>query len=382
MIAYNTHDLDANATCTEAEKWWKKGLLTAEQRQAIRTHYNSHFYTPNVFLRICLAVLSWILICAMLGIGVIFFDPNNRLGTGVLLVFFGGVLFTALEYYIREKKYYQAGIDDALLHMALTLTIVGVCLLFPEVFDDPLPYFLIAFPMLLIGAIRYVDKLATVSSFACAIAILFLACLEIGGILKNIIPFVLMAFTGGTYGLVRKNKEKEELRFWTECLQVVEFMSLFLLYLAGNYFVVREGNELLLSSDTVAFSFLFYLFTLAIPVVYIYFGLKNKDRLMLWAGLLVVVLSVLTFKYYFNPTHNPVSITLAGAFLVIGSYLAIRYLKKGHAIYSYKEDDEQAFANAEALMLAQSFGTPAQTPEKDFQLGGGQFGGGGASSDY
>ena len=117
-----------------------------------------------------------------------------------------------------------------------------------------------------------------------------------------------------------------------------------------------------------------------------FYGLKQKDKVLLWMGLLLVALSALTFKYYFSLGHPEISLTIAGIVMISIAYLSIRYLKTDKHHITFKEEiDEDNFLklNAEALVMVQSFTQPitiTNTSAEDF--GGGGFGGGGSGSDF
>ncbi len=385
LIAYNTQWLDALKIQEQVHQWQKKGWISPEQGQAIQGQYPVGFYTPNVFVRVVLAVMCWILSASVFGLlGVaLFSEVNSTEGIGIILLLFSGGVLAGLESIIKGGKHYQSGLDDALLYMALCASITGLCLLFSN-FDEPLVYFLLTFPVLLFGAIRYVDKLIAALAFLCLGGILFLALLKLGEWMKIVLPFIFMAFSGATYYWFHRSQQRESLRFWHDSLSVLEAVSLVLLYLSGNYFVVRELSDLWFGVTGVPGAFLFYLITAAVPLVYIFFGLQHKDQLLLRTGLLLVVVAVFTFKYYFSLGHTEVLITLSGAFLVALAYFSIQFLKKGHPVYTYAEDesDDQGILNAEAVLITQSFGGATTLPRQDTLYGGGQFGGGGAGGNY
>lgn len=388
MIAYNTQWLDALSVKEQAGKWYKKGLITQPQWQEIQARFVSGFYSPNFFVRIGLFFFCWILTSStfgLIGVSLISAISDDELGAGIVLLLFSGLLFFALERFIKDQKYYCAGIDDALLYMALSSGIGGLCLCFEPFLENHVTlYLLLSLPILIMAAIRYTDMLLTCLSYLCAMGILFLVA-ESNNFTRIIISFLCMLFSGAVYIIIRKNKAREELRFWADCLMIIEACSLITFYLSGNYFVVKELGESLFPGYTIPLAFLFYVFTAIMPLVYVFVGLKNKDRLILRIGLIMVAVSVLTFKYYFSLGHHEITLTIAGAIMVAVAYLAIRILKKNVYGLTYKEDlsseDSPGYFNAEALLVAQTFG-PQLTPEKEFEFGNGKFGGGGAGGNY
>ena len=142
----------------------------------------------------------------------------------------------------------------------------------------------------------------------------------------------------------------------------------------------------LAEGEDIPLAFIFYALTALIPIGYIFMGLKNKDKVSLWIGLLLVAVAVLTFKYYFSLGHPEVTFTIAGTIMILIAYFSIRYLKTDKHGITFKEDvDEDNFlkTNAEALVIAQSFSQQVHSPQQaNNDLGGGDFGGGGSGGKY
>lgn len=386
MIAYNAAWLDALSVKAQAGKWFKKGWLTQAQWQHTQSQFSTGFYTPNFFIRIGLFLFTWIMIASVFGlVGLTMMGAfESQAGSGFICLLFSGSLFFLLEMFIKEKNYFQAGIDDALLHMATGLAVSGICLLAEPILNDHfIVYILVVLPLFVAVTIRYVDRLGAFMSYISVIAVLFLA-LEPFSLTRAMIPFACLVFSAITYFQIRNIKKRESLRYWLGCLEIVEACSLILFYLSGNYFVVKELGQMLFPGYDLPFSLLFYILTAIIPLVYVYAGLKNFDRLLLRLGLIMIALSVLTFKYYFSLGHHEITLTVAGALMVGLAYACIRYLKKSTTPYTYQEevsDDTPSLSQAESLITAQTFG-PSVSPEKGFDFGGGKFGGGGSGGSY
>lgn len=414
ILAYNADWLDKNSILETVETWHKKGWLTDAQQQAAQAQNAVNFYSPNVFVRIGLAFFTYIAIMGVLSVISIAafaaFEDNFQ-AWGILLLVVGGGLLGLLELMVLNR-HYRSGIDDMLLYIGVGFLIGGLCMLITpsRVFDySPeantmnwwLTYAILALAVFAVGAIRYTDRLLTVHACFAALTLVALAYVKIaraimGGEDASFqtallgLPFLGMLFAAATYYFVRKYKPQHRLRYWTGCFQVLEVLSLGIFYLCGNYFVVQSlyvslmYNGLAEESASLPMGWLFWLVTAMTPLAYLYFGLKNKDRLLLWMGLIVVAAAVFTFKYYFSLGHHEVTVTLAGAILVALAWFSIRFLKKGHPQFTYEDDSESkpALLNAEALVVAQSFGTPQTVPDQSLQFGGGDFGGGGAGGNY
>jgi peptidoglycan/LPS O-acetylase OafA/YrhL len=125
---------------------------------------------------------------------------------------------------------------------------------------------------------------------------------------------------------------------------------------------------------------LFYAFTLCIPLLYIFFGLKKRDRLLLVTGLLALAFSIYTYKHYFSWLTVSQELTLAGALLIALAGIVIRYLRQPRYGISDEPARQRRFSDLEALVAAQVIQQPA--PQDGINFGGGNFGGGGAGERY
>lgn len=385
MIAYNPQWLDGLTIRRQANQWFGAGFIRNEQWNAVQTQFPVNFYTPNFFIRVGLFTFCWVLVASvfgLIGIGLIDVLKDSETGVGVVCLLFSGSTFAALEFVIREKKHYRSGIDDALLHLGLILAITGISFVFSSVLHHSVWYFLLALPLLVAATIRYTDTAVAVASYGCLAGIFWLL-LTSNPFTTRLIPFAGMLFAAGTYFGGQRYQEREALRFWEDCFFMLKASSLLLFYASGNYFVVDEIGKMLLPGYSVPLSGLFWLFTAAIPVGYVYTGLKKKDRLLLQVGLLVTALALITFNYYFIEGYNEMVLTTTGLVLVAGAYWCIRLLKQPAFGLTYEKNEslsEPVIDNAGAAILAQTLSP--DVPEPGVKFGGGQFGGGGAGGNY
>jgi hypothetical protein len=387
MIAYSSQWLEALQVRRQAARWHRKNLIGTAQYEAILAAYPVGFYTPNVFVRIGLAIFCWVLVSSAFGIFSLFIlDSGSEVAFGVGLLFFGGGLLVALESIISAKHHYRSGIDDALLYVALGCFISGLCLLIPGLDENFLSFCVLALPVLTVGAVRYIDKLVTVLAFLCLSAVVFLTILEIGSVGRLVLPFVLMAYAAAGYLLVRRLKGRPKLRLWSACLDVLEGLCLITFYVSGNYFVIQVLSEAMFDQPDVPMAFVFYAFTVVVPVAYIALGLGQRDRLLLRAGMVLLVLTVLTFQYFFSLGHPEILVTVAGAALVIFAYVVIRLLKRGNLLFTYTQDVEEPEEDQEleSFVINETFAKSVQSQASvgENPFGGGQFGGGGSTGNY
>jgi uncharacterized membrane protein YgcG len=218
--------------------------------------------------------------------------------------------------------------------------------------------------------------------------ILFYEFYNLGGIFQQIIPFIFILSFIPTYLFIKRLKKKTVLKFWYNNLLIVEFLSLLFIYAAGNYMVVRELSVELMDlyledGNDIPFAFIFYALTVLIPMGYLYFGIKNKDIVLLRVSLIVLAFSVFTFKFYFSLGHPEITFTLAGITLLITSIALLNYLKIMRGGFTRENilTEKWSNLNAEAFIISQTMGGN-QVGAASTKSGGGEFGGGGASGSF
>lgn len=384
MIAYNTEWLDALLTKDAAEDWCDEELISEETEQAIKAHYPSRFYSPNVFARIGLAVFSFILIYAVLGLGFLAAGPQSEEGIFSFGIFWGVVLILALELWIiRSLRHFGSGIDDMTLYIG-TVTLIGsIYVVFPFSFEM-LPYCCVAWPFLVAGSIRYLDRLMTAAAFGCSFLIVLLSVSEIPKLALYLLPFSGMLFSAAAFFFARRAQRREGLRHWAGQFTVIELLALPSFYASGNYFIVQQSGNAWFEIAQPPIAWFFWAFTFGVPVLYVFWGLRQKDRIFLDIGIACAAAAVFTFRFYHHVLPLAWACTVIGAILALVAYFSIRYLQKNAGAYTYTPDaNKLLLQDLEEQIIAQTIAVQSpHTPAPNDTFGGGDFGGGGAGGDY
>jgi hypothetical protein len=395
MIAYPKEQLDRIKIMNQATNWFKNKRISETTYDSIRNSHTPDLYNPNLFIRI--GMLIFTLICLSAGNSIVFlltgFFDSSTTGFSIRFIIHGLLMYALLELLIKEKKLYRAGIDDAILYTSLSFILTGIVNLLSDSnrseVDEILVVCCIALPFLAVATIRFTDMLLAALSFGCLFTIFFITIAKTGESSKYTLPFLIMLAAGAFYFVAKKIKAITATHYWENSLQLIEILSLLLVYFAGNYFVVRTLSEELFNlniaeGEDIPLAFFFYAYTILVPLGYLFYGLKNKDRLPLYVGLATIAISVFTFKYYYSLGHHELTLTIGGSVLIAVAWASIRYLKTPKYGITYLEDsdnDNRGILDAEALILAQNFSNPLN-PEKGAPTGGGKFGGGGADGNF
>lgn len=386
--AYNENDLYNLAVVKEAKRWSRQGLIEEKQLAAIQENYISSFYHPNLIIRILLFVATLLALSGVSGFLGLMISSAGESVYPVACVIYGVASFIFLDkVFIGNNHHYKSGVTEGMLYHACGFTICGILWMFDFNQYSVLYTCFIVFSLV---AFRYIDLLTTLCAVLSFAAILFFTCYDAGGIFQQIIPFVFILAFGAMYFFAKKIKGRPSLKFWSLSLLVIEGISLLFIYIAGNYLVVRELSVNLMDlyleeGQDIPFAFIFYGLTIIIPAAYLYFGIKNKDVVLLRVSLIVIAFSVFTFKYYYGFGHPEISLTVAGAFLLGITLYIFNYLKIIRNGFTRENHLAEKWGNLnlQAFIVSQTLGGNQAVASDSMETGGGgSFGGGGSTDSF
>jgi hypothetical protein len=385
--AYNIEWLHNLEVVKEAKRWFKQSMIDAVQFASIGENYKSELYHPNFLIRILLFVASLLALSGITGLLALMIADADENVIFIACIIYGLISFFVLEkVFIQSNKHYKSGVTEALLYHACGFTLGGLIGLTD---GEEHTIFVFSICIFTFTAIRYLDLVTTLAAFASLMGFIFYEFYQMGGIFRNIIPLVLIICFTPLYFYFHILKKNRSLSEWHYVITLVEALSLLLIYAAGNYFVVRELTLDLMDlyleeGQDIPYAFLFYGLTILIPLVYLYFGIKNKDIVLLRVSLFVFAFSVFTFKYYYGFGHPEISLTIAGALLTGGTLALMNYLKIIRYGYTRENllQEKWDTANIQAVLISQTMGGNEIVAHDEFKGGGGGFSGGGASGDY
>jgi hypothetical protein len=378
--AYNERWIENLHILNTADAWFFQKQITKEQFEEAEKAFPQEFYRPGIFVKIGLFFFT-LIACSFASGFVSLFIIGNGSGANISAVSYicmAGFIFF-LEYLIKQKKLYHSGVDNALLYAAIGATVIPFFSLFDNL--QVWQYCVIMFAVSFAATLRYADLLTAAGSFFLLICLLgdLMMKFPLG---KAVLPFAVMILSAAVYILVKRDKST----YYHDCRKLIEVLSLTTFYLGGNYLVVREGNALLNDlnlpfAPQIPFAPLFYIFTLSIPILYIFFGIKRHDRILLILGLLTFAFSVYTYRHYYSHFTLAQGLAIAGTCMIFLSVSLIKFLHTPKHGISDEQEGKRKLANLEALVAAQHLG---QTPQQadNVELGGGNFGGGGSGEAY
>lgn len=389
MIAYKSQDLDNMSIQEQAATALEKECITDAEHRAIVEAYPHRLYTPHILMRAGLFILTSIIIIFSFGLFALLTIDSRETGISILSILFSIAAYVVLEVMVHEKKHYKSGMDAALMWW----TSAGILLAVGFITDGNLDmsgWSLTVLILSLVFTLRFADVSMSIMAHLSFLALLFSNISYLGTAGRIMTPFLLIGASFGVYLLAGKLSRIHTYRHYTRCLEVLRVCGLLTLYLSGNYFVVREvSNEMfhlgLAPGESIPGGWIFWTFTVVLPPLYIYLGVRKKDRILICTGLLLIAAIVFTIRTYHSVAPIEVAMTFGGVIMIALAYGVIRYLRvPKHGFTAIGTDEKHAMERmqVESVIIAQSFGHTGQPAEGGIEFGGGSGSGGGASGQY
>lgn len=387
MIAYNKTWLANLRVKKTVQKNLSQGFITDAEFVAISQKYPIGFYSPPVLARIGLAVLTFIIIVFADCLLSFMMVSTRIIDSFGWLFFLGAFSYFILEVIVNTKLHYRSGVDDALLFISGCLFTGGFFMMLSGIESGThyLPLCALIFLLTFFFSLRFTDMLMSTVCCLSFFAFIFFGWEKIEAIGLSTVPFIIMAVSAFIYWLSYTYQKK--FQDYEDCFGIAQIVSLLTLYAAGNYFIVQSlSNEINGSVKPISFGAFFWVWTMLLPFVYLWFGLKRKDSLLLRTGLLLIAAAVATFRTYYHVLPTDVALTIVGVLLLGVVYLIMKYLKIPKHGFTYADLNEANIMDKlkiESLIVAQTFShTPSAPADKGVKFGGGDFGGGGSSGGF
>jgi len=390
MIVYDKKWLENLILQEQADSLLKGGFINKDQKRLIEKELPSFKIHYNILIRIGFFLLG-VLLYFSIGGAISLFGYNISLSgyLDVCCYIFSFVGLVGSEFFARNN-YYRHGLDEAFIFGTILNAGIAVAI---STHGDNLAVSIVVTIVSLILYLRYLHLLSVLIFYLALTLTVGYIIIDFREAVKAILPFFMIFFSIGTYYFCRNLINNLTETFYHNGILLVKSISLMLLYLSGNYFVVREFSAFLIEnyyyeeSPEIPFAWFFWCFTFLVPVFYLFYALKNKQRVLLWIGLLCLCFSFYTFRSYHHVLPPEVALTLGGLILFVIAFVSIKKLKNKESGLTFKPDrilNSNTFLNAEALIIASTFGMKPEvkSTESPMEFGGGGFSGGGSGGSF
>lgn len=390
LFAYDLNALERRETAIQSKMLAKRKVITEEQNSQIQKVFVSDFYTTSITVWILLFLATFVGIITILGPMVYIAFTNNisddSLGIFAMLLGLSFLIFNEF-WLIRVNKHFRSGLVDALFITGVGFIVGGAA----AVYDlELLSVLFLSFAFSTIIAIRYLHRFALLCSIYLVCSIIILACSYGGSSIHGLIPFIfIVVFTVLFFAATRLQKRYRHVAF-EDHFTLLRAACLLLIYLSGNYFMVLSvGYELLgvsySSVEDIPMSGFFLTYTIFIPLLYLFLGIRFKSILFVRIAVLILALAIFTIHVIFELLAIEVFLTLCGGLMIAVSLVLLNYLKviKNGFTRDKLLDDKWNSEDLSAYIISQtSLDTSTNIPQDQTDFGGGNFGGGGAGSSY
>lgn len=365
------------------------GLISVDEYKKLKEIYPAGFFRPWIIWVIGLFLLTFLMASFAGGLLSLLFSETHIIESFIWPLILGIGSYFALEALVKQNHYYRSGIDNALIIITAGLFIGGFTWMLYTINSHSNHFTLISLFTCLISiylTLRFADILMSAVACASALAFVFFGWQDVM-LPAAVLPFVMMLASAGIYWFCIKKHNHIGAQYYQTCLDVAQIVALVALYLSGNYFVVQQlGGELMGAKPgtPVPFGFIFWIWTILLPIAYIARGVQKKDVILLRTGLLLIVGAVFTFRNYYHILPAETMLTIGGIVLLAISIVVIRYLKTPKHGITYADLNRRNIMdnlNIESIIVGETFAKTTAAPINN-RFGGGSAGGGGSSGDF
>ena len=398
MRAYSASSEETLRARNLLKDWAGEGFLTQAQYQPMEQETACDLRRTNIFLRLVLFFFSLIILGGAMGLFfAVFFSHPSEKTTGVFLLIFAAISYGAAELAVSQAKLYRYGIEEALLVCSVGFLCMGLELAFfggifsvRHSMESLVPAAGIIASMLI--WLRFGLHYAFLGAM---ILVLWLAYSWTSSPVGQHL-IVVAVYAVGLIA-VAALRSGDRFTFLDLGYSVAEALLCFGIYVAINLqlssvdLLVPWSGGLRSSSEfPKTFYWATWVLIWCLPPAILARGVRRKDRFVIVAGAIAALLTMATKKPYLGWPRHTWDPMLLGVFLAGIALLLRRWLSRGPdgirqgftARRLSGKDKQWMNVASTAFGLAHS---PAPTPEPaspDVHFGGGDSGGGGASSDF
>lgn len=385
MQAYNKLNIENYFLAEEAKKLYRKRFLNKEQLIAICSQLVQLKSNSNIFFRIGFFLLGSFLFSSIISAFAVVLLQIISHDYQIIFFLYAIVAYIGLEVLVK-MKFFRHGLDDAFILSSQVSFLIGIGILSESVIS-------VLITMVVLGVfftIRFINTISALIAYIGLVGIFFNSIVEHDFMPKFYLSFVGLALAVFIYFFVGYLIKNQNLYPYFKTFDTIRIVSLLLGYLSMNYLVVRELSESLMeltitNASDVPFAIVFYILTFFIPLLYIFWGIKWKDKLVLYSGLLTLVFGFFSIRYYYNILPIEFVMVFSGIFLFGLAYLIIQKLKNKTEGVTFKPDrdlDNSLLFNAQAVLSFVNVATPTEDQTNSMEFGGGGFSGGGAGEKF
>jgi hypothetical protein len=402
MRAYSASSEEALRSRNLLKDWAGEGFLTAAQYQRMESETVCELRRTNIFLRLVLFLFTLIIVGAAAALFfVVMLSPSTTETTAVFLLIFAVSSYAAAEFAVSRFRLYRYGIEEALAVCSVGFFCAGI----QAALSGGRPYSpLPAGTEFLVPAAGVIASLWIWHRFglpyAFLAAMIFVIWLSDDWTSSHAAQHVIVAaFYAAGLIAVAAVRSSHRFTYLNEGYSIVEALLWLGIYLAIN--LQLSSVDLLrqwwLGPQTASefprtFFWTTWVLIWCLPPAILAHGVRGKDRFVIAVGAIAAILTLVTNKPYLGWPRHSWDPMLLGALLIGVALLIRRWLAAGpggirHGFtaqrLSGKDKHWMTIGSAAFGLVSPHAITPSPQPASpDVHFGGGDSGGGGATSDF
>ncbi len=162
MIIYNKEWVHNMRIVDGLKDKLREGSITPEEFIAVKTAYPFYFYLPRLVIRVGLFILTFVIASFATGLFSLLGLSTHMIDSPGWPIFLGAVCYGALEFFVKENRYFHSGVDNALLYYSACLFGGGFIWMISKMYltvGDNLPSAIIICLLCIYLTLRFADVL-------------------------------------------------------------------------------------------------------------------------------------------------------------------------------------------------------------------------------
>jgi hypothetical protein len=382
--------------------WASGGFLSEAQYQRMEQETVCELRRTNIFLRLVLFLFTLLIVGATVGLFfVVFLSHPSAQTSGVFLLIFAAISYAAAELAVSQARLYRYGIEEALAVCSVGFLCAGMQLAFfsgSHYWPKPdAAEFLVPAAGAIVSLWIWRRFGLPYAFLAAMIFVLFLPGYWTSS--HSTQHLIVAVFYAAGLASVAAVRSRHRFDYLNDGYSLVEALLWLGIYLALNLQLSSlnfTGEWWVASRALTEFPRSFYWATWVLiwclPPAVLACGVRRKDRFVIAAGAIVAILTFVTNKPYLGWQRHTWDPMLMGA-LLIGVALIIRRwfgggpggIRHGFTAQRLSGKDKQWMNAGSAvfgLVSPHSIAPSPQSGSPEVRFGGGDSGGGGATSDF
>jgi hypothetical protein len=400
MRAYSAPNEEALRARHLLKDWAGEGFLSDAQYQRMEQETVCDFRRTNIFLRIVLFLFTLLVVAAAVALFFAFFVPDSaRRNPGFLLFFLAAVFYGGAEAFVAQARLYRYGIEEALAVCSIGFLCAGMQFAFSGGLNSGQSDRQSESFILVAGAIASLWIWRRFGlSYAFLAAMIFVIFLP--GFWTSSAPaqhLILAAIYAAGLVAVVAIRDRYRLTYLNHEYSIVEALLWLGVYLSINLHIspvdllgIWRGDAR--NADRIArpFYWLTWVLIWCLPPIVLTRGIRRKDRLVIAVGAILAVVTLATNKPYLGWQRHTWDPMLLGALLIGVALFIRRWLAQGpdgvrHGFTAQRlSGKDKNLLNAGTIVFGAvaPHSIPVSQQSESLQFGGGDSGGGGASSEF